>query len=278
MITVLILTVLAATVTSHKCGKPPIPPRDIGKIVGGTIARPYSWPWQIELCAKRHNRTRCELRCGGTLIDNEWVMSAGHCVRHYENNTKFFGIKLGTYDFRDDNEDGEVLRNVIEIHTHPEFSQPHRFSHDISLLRLSQPVSYTKHIQPICISRKKRELSLEKTGIVTGWGTTSEGGPVSDKLRQVTVPFLSRKECEREYNGEIDDSMTCAGRRGVDSCQGDSGGPLVVKHEKSDTWYQVGIVSWGEGCGEQGHAGVYSCPSFGCDFIEKTIGKRICVD
>ncbi|ETN83283.1 hypothetical protein NECAME_17524, partial [Necator americanus] len=52
MITVLILTVLAATVTSHKCGKPPIPPRDIGKIVGGTIARPYSWPWQIELCAK----------------------------------------------------------------------------------------------------------------------------------------------------------------------------------------------------------------------------------
>lgn len=49
----------------------------------------------------------------------------------------------------------------------------------------------------------------------------SEGGQVSNKLRQVIVPFLSPKECEREYKGEIDETMVCAGRKGVDSCQVD---------------------------------------------------------
>ncbi|VDL72660.1 unnamed protein product [Nippostrongylus brasiliensis] len=186
---------------------------------------------------------KCDLRCGGTLIDDEWVMSAGHCVRHYEDNPRMFGIKLGTYDFRDDDEEGEELRDVAEIHVHPKFGTPHPFSFDISLLRV-----------------------------------------VSNKLRQVVVPFLSNKECEKEYHGEIDETMTCAGRQGIDSCQcysihfqGDSGGPLVQKHEESGRWYQAGIVSWGQGCGEPGHAGVYARPSANCEFLEKYTGKTICV-
>ncbi|KAL6728175.1 hypothetical protein Aduo_009975 [Ancylostoma duodenale] len=279
MIVVLLVTFLTATSLAHECGKPPIPPRDSQKIVGGTVARPYSWPWQIELCTRSmFDQGRCNLRCGGSLIDEEWVMSAGHCVRHYEENPKFFGIKLGTYDYRDDNEEGELLRDVIEIHIHPEFGKPHPFSHDISLLRLSEPVNFTDHIQPICISKSMKQITPKSLGFVTGWGTTTEGGQVSNKLRQVAVPFLSNKECEKEYQGEIDETMTCAGRKGIDSCQGDSGGPLVTKHEESSTWHQVGIVSWGQGCGEQGHAGVYSRPSANCDFIKKYTGKDLCID
>ncbi|KAK6039825.1 trypsin [Cooperia oncophora] len=117
-----------------------------------------------------------------------------------------------------------------------------------------------------------------QSGYVTGWGVTKEGGSVSSKLRQVMVPFLSPKECEIEYKGEIDGTMVCAGRKDIDSCQGDSGGPLVMKHNDSNRWYQAGIVSWGRGCGEAGHAGVYSRPAAYCDFIEKYAGKNICVD
>ena len=37
---------------------------------------------------------------------------------------------------------------------------------------------------------------------------------------------------------------------GLDTCQGDSGGPLSVQHKtRLDALNQVGIVSWGYGCG-----------------------------
>jgi secreted trypsin-like serine protease len=50
----------------------------------------------------------------------------------------------------------------------------------------------------------------------------------------------------------IKTSMFCAGFNGHDSCQGDSGGPIVSKG------CQIGIVSWGNGCGRSNFPGVYT--------------------
>jgi len=51
--------------------------------------------------------------------------------------------------------------------------------------------------------------------------------------------------------------MICAGEEGKDSCQGDSGGPLVWKHP-SNTYIQIGVVSWGIGCAAKRYPGVYT--------------------
>lgn len=218
----------------------------------------------------------CDLRCGGTIIDKNWIMSAAHCVDGYTDQPKYFGIKVGTFDYRDTNETGEIVYKVKEIHMNPKYGTPHQYAHDMSLLKIDGEITFTDHIQPVCIPKSVNNIvHTGKSAYVTGWGATSEGGPVSNKLRQVLVPFLDMSECKKEYKGEIDDTMECAGRQGVDSCQGktlhknniilthlfilgDSGGPLVTKHNDTGKWFQAGIVSWGMGCAEKGHAGVVS--------------------
>ncbi|KAM9522832.1 elastase-1-like [Salvelinus alpinus] len=48
------------------------------RLVGGEVAQPNSWPWQISLQYK--SGSSYYHTCGGTLIKRGWVMTAAHCV------------------------------------------------------------------------------------------------------------------------------------------------------------------------------------------------------
>ena len=105
--------------------------------------------------------------------------------------------------------------------------------------------------EPFVISDKVKQIKLSKDRIqpgklvqVSGWGDTKEGGYNSRILQRVSVPVKLQRACKRLYETEmITSNMFCAGVTGHDSCQGDSGGAVVYRKR------QIGIVSWGEGCG-----------------------------
>ena len=71
------------------CGK-----RYLGstKVVSGQTARPHSWPWQVQL----RRTTSGSHFCGGSLINDQWVITAAHCV--YNRGTSFLNVRLGWYD------------------------------------------------------------------------------------------------------------------------------------------------------------------------------------
>jgi secreted trypsin-like serine protease len=78
------------------------------------------------------------------------------------------------------------------------------------------------------------------------------------------VPFVDDSQCGQAYPELVADEEICAGdwdNGGVDTCQGDSGGPMFSKDD-SDTWVQIGIVSWGNGCARPQNPGVYTQVSF----------------
>jgi trypsin len=83
---------------------------------------------------------------------------------------------------------------------------------------------------------------------VAGWGTTSEGGNITDRMREVSVPVVSDSKARKAYSPapptfQYDPRlMVAAGAQRISTCQGDSGGPLF---NPGATPTQVGIVSYG---------------------------------
>lgn len=95
---------------------------------------------------------------------------------------------------------------------------------DIGLVKLNEPVDITKGpINPVCLAEKHKAF-IGANSVVAGWGATSEGGSLSNKLLQVEVPVWSNAECKMSGYGKnrITDNMLCAGFKegGKDACQG----------------------------------------------------------
>ena len=94
-------------------------------------------------------------------------------------------------------------------------------------------------------------------------------------LQWVRVPAITNSECNSAYNGDITDSMICAGypgEGGKDACQGDSGGPFVCANGTKSVI--AGVVSWGYGCAEAQYPGVYARVAKYADWIATTISNN----
>ncbi|GAB5577087.1 transmembrane protease serine 5 isoform X8 [Prionailurus iriomotensis] len=98
----------------------------------------------------------------------------------------------------------------------------------------------------------------------------------SDTLQDTVVPLLGTRLCNSScmYSGALTPRMLCAGYVDgrADACQGDSGGPLVCLD--GGTWHLVGVVSWGRGCAEPNHPGVYAKVAEFLDWIHDTARAR----
>lgn len=253
------------------------------RIVNGEFAQPGEFPWQVALtsCLYIGYSRKC-FACGGTIINNKYVITAMHCLetppgfgkgyggRHIpasgitvtvgEHNKKslyglIFTKKVGV---------SRVIRRVDY--------NPSRMYNDIAILELDERLKFNKDVKPACLPTNKENTYANSYGVVTGWGAIQFQGPSSGVLKKIGLKILSNSnmQCIRgAMNGwsAPGNEKMCAYARNGDSCQGDSGGPMVTVEDGRCTL--VGVVSYGHKCAIPGYAGVYARITHYLDWIIK---------
>ncbi|XP_017575494.1 vitamin K-dependent protein C-like isoform X1 [Pygocentrus nattereri] len=231
-------------------------------LVGAEVGRKGDSPWQALIL-----NAKGKFHCGGVLIDESWILTAAHCLE----TSLRFSVRLGDY-LRFKKEDSEVTIPVSKIVSHPKYN-PVTVDNDIALLRLATPVKFTNYILPACLpSRSLAERVLHLNGtqtVVTGWGKQNETAThYSSALGFINIPLVDHAECARHMVNNLTQNVLCAGIIGKvrDACEGDSGGPMMTQYH--NTWFLIGLVSWGEGCGHTDKLGIYTKVSNYLEWID----------
>ncbi|KAF2896312.1 hypothetical protein ILUMI_09875 [Ignelater luminosus] len=250
--------------------------KEENRIFGGKLTSIGEFPWMVALEYKKKSNSRdAGIKCGGSLINNEFVLTAAQCVLHP--NLQVTAVHLGEWNITTDPDCQEYVANDLcadpvlkikakEIISHPLYNSKNKYN-DIALIRLEKKIQFTDYIKPICLSSPL--LTPPNSGTVmtsTGWGLTEEA-KYSEVLLKVKLPIVSKDICSStigRYQRPIGLHQLCAGGElGKDVCVGDIGAPLMRIYEDKENhkmnWYQDGIVSWGAlGCANKGYPSVYT--------------------
>ncbi|XP_017018366.1 serine protease 1-like [Drosophila kikkawai] len=233
-----------------------------GRITHGEDARTDQFPYQVGLSLKIGSSSAW---CGGSLIGNEWVLTAAHCTDGVDS----VEVYLGSTVRSSPKVKHHVSRDDIIIHAD---WNSRTLRNDISLIRIPR-VEYSSAIDRVELPKHESHYSSYDGDevIASGWGRTSDAASaVAAHLQYAHMKVISNSECKRTYLTTIRDSNICVSTpAGVSTCNGDSGGPLVLASSK----VQVGLTSFGSAAGcEKEYPAVFTRVTSYLDWIKEHTG------
>jgi trypsin len=185
-------------------------------------------PWMVSLQVRGNGFHFC----GATLINDEWILTAAHCVTNdagQPNPASQMQACVGVGNL------GECgagnVANVVTVRQHPNYRSI-ASGFDVAVLKLARGFpGNTK----VALAAAGNDPAVGGDVYLRGWGRTdSVGQPTSSPEQlQALMYQVSAQSCPA--------GVLCAQpstTRGA--CKGDSGGPLTVRGP-----FQVGIVSYG---------------------------------
>lgn len=245
---------------------------------GGKPVRADGAPWQAQIYYPKNAPQWAEKikngmplwqlqhYCGGTLIADNWVLTAAHCID--EGMVKAgYRVRLGATDI---SKDEGMNFKIDRIVRHSQYEErtlpappPNMYANDIALIHIVDDggprTRNPAQIRAIPLYEGPVATGAEVTG--TGWGKTEavEGHAPSAILMKVDLRAMDTETCKMRpgYGPErIQGKVICATNPHRSTCQGDSGGALTFTNGAPKV---VGIISWGKKrCSGDGQPGVYT--------------------
>ncbi|ACL59053.1 S1 family peptidase [Methylobacterium nodulans] len=179
--------------------------------------------------------------CSGSLIDQDLVLTAAHCVMH----------KAGYWVVVTDRSFRQRRLRAIAAAMHPDFvagttpeDQP---GTDLAILKLSERLG--PDFQPLS-TRGGGGLAAGEAVAIAGYGVVAENRRSTARvLRQARLVSLGDLKVANTVT-VVADRRSLAETAGAGACLGDSGGPIL---KGGPGGYQlVGVVSWSSGAAQQG--------------------------
>lgn len=239
-------------------------------IVNGKRARKGQFPYQAALVFTGYANAYDGQYCAATLIDPQWVLTAGHCVlkamQPGDIQVVLDIVKLS---------DGGRRYDLASVCRHPQYKVVGGHSeNDLALLKLATRVP---DLTPIGTPDGKVEstvLQFSRNATISGWGDTGSGDHAgSDNLLFGTVSVIENRICNKNYPpGQILDGMVCTTEKLTSTCHGDSGGPLIVR-TREGMEYIEGVTSWGDKDCAQGNPSVYTRVPTYSEWIQTNIAS-----
>jgi secreted trypsin-like serine protease len=258
-------------------------PGTTAKIVGGTTAPAGKFPFQTALIfsGTPEGSEHFGQFCGGSLIAQNWVLTAAHCVPDTDAGEVdvYVGSNVLPSGGPGSGSAGGVRSAVDEIIPHEAYN-PATSDNDIALLHVTGPIpAQLRTAVAATPAHDKQYVFPLGDAVVIGWGATAEGGGTTPQLMRVWVDIQDSELCEANYQEvipslQITDNMLCAGlpEGGQDSCQGDSGGFLGAPLGNGE-YVQLGVVSFGVGCARPKLFGVYTRVANYTDWIKEQMAS-----
>ncbi|XP_034244415.1 trypsin-1-like [Thrips palmi] len=249
------------------------------EIIGGTDADPAEFPHQVSMQVSMLWIVEQHI-CGGTILNEEWVLTAGHCVKGVPWYTSAFILagktNLGV------KEAGQQRSAVKKMFTHEKF-RGGVGPYDIGLLHLKTKLVLSDTIKPAKLPAQGAVPTGQAT--LSGWGSisTSQELVMPKQLQKLDLPIIPFDACNdaiqklSDANGEknplVESSNVCVGhldKAGQGACNGDSGGPLIQVVDGEVV--VIGATSWGYfPCQAEAAPSVYTKVSAFVDWINENI-------
>ncbi|MFP2907125.1 trypsin-like serine protease [Pyxidicoccus sp. 3LFB2] len=246
-------------------------PSSAQQIVNGTDTTIAANPWQVQIW--NPVLAKAAFACGGSILNEHWVLTAQHCVRDPRGNliTPRYVVAGSTSTINPDAT--TQVAAVDQVIPYPGFVDTSQ-GKDVALLRLTAPLDlrgpYVKAI-PLAtpVDASSRVTTPGVVARTTGWGWRSVDSPGSTTLQTTDLILQSHSATQAAYpEYVITDDQLGASALGTGTCDGDSGGPLTVP--SGDTRVLAGVTSWGKGCGDSRYPSMFARVSFFEPWITST--------